>query len=50
MLRVAVRGYDPLIAPKEARRLTRVKEIKVWRDGGSYGFDHDWRLRRVRKA
>lgn len=50
MLRVAVRGYDPLIAPKEARPLTRVKEIKAWQDGANYGLDHDWRFRRLRKV
>jgi hypothetical protein len=48
-LRVAVRGYDPLIPPREVRPLERTRAIKAWlTDGTEYDFDHDWRLRRRR--
>ena len=50
-LRVAVRGYDPLIPPREARQLDRTREIKAWlTDGNDYEFDHTWQLRRMRMS
>jgi hypothetical protein len=49
LLRIAVRGYDPLIPPHESRRLSGVKEIKAWSElQGSYVIDHDWTQRRRR--
>ena len=51
LLRVSVRGYDPLAPPRGARPLGRVKVIKAWRTGtGDYDIEHDWRLRPLRRA
>jgi len=46
-LRVNVRMYDPLVAPRGARRLAGTKQI-VLRDfaNGAALLDHDWQLRR----
>ena len=53
-LRVAISGYDPLIAPRISKKLSRPKEIKIWsnnRAKNEFDFDHDWRFRRrVRKS
>jgi hypothetical protein len=49
-LRVSIKGYDPLLPPREARRLIQPKVIDVWRDGRTFEFAHDWRLRRLRRA
>ena len=49
LLRVAVRGFDPLMPPNQNRSLTRVKEIKAWVDDEyPYSFDHYWKLRKLR--
>ena len=48
-LRVAVRGYDPLLPPRESRPLAKVKQIKAWHlDADTYDLVHDWRHRRRR--
>ncbi len=49
LLRVAVSGWDPLVPPREARPLRRVKRIEAWVDDqDSYSFCHDWKRRRLR--
>jgi hypothetical protein len=51
LLRVVVVGYDPLIPPREARELSRPKEIKVRQlPDGNASIHHDWRRRRLRRA
>src|SRR5258706_10073799 len=49
-IRVAVRGWDPLIPPREARSLAGTKEIKAWLTShdDDYDIEHSWRLRRLR--
>lgn len=48
-LRVAVRGYDPLLPPNEARPLSAAKHITAWCNMiGDYEFHHTWRRRRLR--
>jgi hypothetical protein len=52
MLKISVSGCDPLIHPAEAKRLERMKTIKVVRSADSddaYDFSDDWRSRKVRK-
>lgn len=49
LLRVVVVGYDPLILPREARPLSRPKEIKVSPlPDGNASIRHNWRQRRLR--
>lgn len=51
MLRVAVRGYDPLLPPEEGRPFVGAKEIRVCMDEADNLFvTHGWRTRRRRKA
>jgi hypothetical protein len=46
-LRVAIRGFDPLMHPRRARPLSSTKYIRAWlEDGYSYQIEHDWRWRR----
>jgi hypothetical protein len=50
-LRVAIRGFDPLLHPSKARPLSSPKYIRAWLgDGNGYEIEHDWRWRRRRVA
>lgn len=50
MLRIVVRGYDPLAPPWEAAPLAGSKAIKVRAVGvNEYALEHDWRLRKLRR-
>jgi hypothetical protein len=48
-VRVAVKGWDPLVHPSDARPLSGTREIKARLKGyDDYEISHSWRVRRLR--